>query len=1062
MTNNSLLQALLKYVPSALRAEAISTRFGSYVAFDGASIDKLDKKTVSKLQIALGDHIAFTTHFTWYDAQYSAVIIRIVAPGVARVRQETIGTIAIKGVSVESIKHQRHSDRDDVSQKLAVFCDPINENDTVPAQLVTLNIKYAKAHVAIPDCFYNLLRTIQPAVANKLDEIRQSITESVNKTIDVVFHATDGDLDYIETVCRKFGQTSAIDKDKAHVEYPFAPFFKKSPIVQQLHYDNAPWPSKADFPFFGQVIAPVDSYDTAEEQIVPLVMGEICDHYLECKHAYERESAAFAAYAIQLRYHGDHRFLLLVRSSAGGGTYQPQEGELCHVSLKDVRRAMPSDGANMNGVDACKWWRAERIPTPIAGAPAACSTFIVTLPSVPKSEAPDVGLRPFIDVEFPMLKWEKINLDSPDRDLVATKVKELLEDDSKRLTVSFRSIISDKTSEGAISAINDLHTPQFADKEFPVSDWSLETYRFLLDFCGGKIGNAFEKYPHMRNILDHPERVPSYLRKIWEKMDEKKKEAYRGLENLVQNIKWIVSVAGTGKTTFLHFVVHMALFGDQEKDHQIKVLYFVNRNSAVRGFASELSAKAEALGKGHTVVRLHGYESEVSDWSPSRILQHHWGEVFDEQDGCSTCLGVDGHFTVQHQLAQMTVDTNDASVRPQRLQLSRSGLHESAYRYYLAHQDQFSGLRDALKRLDNGEFQTEDEAQIKTTIRELVNELYAKYLKQFSGVIFATPHTGCLSSFVRNFEADICLIDDAAKIGDLAFLQIIRAHTPKFLLAVGDPAQLGPRVQSSSDEVVDHPFQEYFKKSTLERAVNIGNIADTPLTMNHRGYGGLPALPAKVLYHDYMQPAKAGTDAWSSVANAWHAWLLKLCPTLSRNYQRVLVELQGALCEKSGRSFENLEHVEHVADMVYDALKNRRLTGDNGRAAKILIIAMYRLQVYHHQDALDIMVHGGRLTPAERRQVMVCTVGSAQGLEADLVFVDFTRNVSPGSTADLRRLCVAMTRARYAEVILMSRGIFVEENLQREELEFGHNVRALAAIYEHVALAGGVVTRRCT
>ena len=1048
-------------MPSALRAKAISTRFGSYVAFDGASIDKMDKKTVCKLHTALGDHIAFTTHFTWYPAQYSAIIIRIVVPGVSRVRQETIGTITIKGVSVESIEHRCHSDREDVSQKLAVFCGPINENDTVPAQLVSLNIKYVKAHVAIPDCFYNLLRKIQPAVANKLDKIRQSITKSVNKTIDVVFQAANGDLRYIEKACRIFGHTSAIDKDKAHVEYPFAPFFKKSPSVQQLHYGNAPWPGKADFPLFGQVFAPVDSYDTAEEQIIPLVMGEICGHYLECKRAYERESRAFAAYAIQLRYHDDHRFLLLVRSSAGGGTYQPREGELCHVFLKDIRRTMPSDGANINGVDACKWWKAERVPTPIAGAPAACLTFIVSLPLVPESEAPDGGPRPFIDVEFPMLKWEKVNLDSRDRDLVAAKVKELFDDDSRRLTVSFRSIISDKTSQAAIFAINDLHTPRFAAKEAPVSDWSLETYRFLLDFCGGKIGNAFERYPHMRNILDHPERVPSYLIELWEKMDETKKQAYRGLENLVQNIKWVACVAGAGKTTFLHFVVHMALFGDNEKDHQIKVLYFLNHNSAVSGFASELSAKAKALGKGHTVVRLDGYESEVNDWSRSRMMQHLWDEAFDEQDACLTCFGVVGHFTVQHQLAQMTVDTKDASARSQRLQLPPLGLHESAYRYYSAHQNRFPGLRDALERLDVGELQDEDKAQIQTTLRELVNELYAKYLKQFSGVIFATPYTGCLSSFVRNFEADICLIDDAAKIGDLAFLQIIRAHTPKLFLAVGDPTQLGPRVRSSFDVIVD-PFQEYVKKSTLERAVNIGNIADTPLTMNHRGYSGLPALPAKVLYHDYMQPAKAGTDAWSSVANAWHAWLLKLCPTLSRNYQRVLFERHGALCEKIGRSWQNLEHVEHVAGMVYDALKNRRLTGYNGRAAKILIIAMYRLQVYHHQDALDAMVHDGRLTPAERRQVTACTVGSAQGLEADLVFVDFVQNQSPDSTADLRRLSVSLTRARYAEVILMGRGIFVDAITRREEMEFGHNVRALMDIYGDVALAGGVVTRCCT
>jgi len=38
--------------------------------------------------------------------------------------------------------------------------------------------------------------------------------------------------------------------------------------------------------------------------------------------------------------------------------------------------------------------------------------------------------------------------------------------------------------------------------------------------------------------------------------------------------------------------------------------------------------------------------------------------------------------------------------------------------------------------------------------------------------------------------------------------------------------------------------------------------------MNHRGYGGLPALAAKVIYHEYMQPAKVGADAWPPEADA--------------------------------------------------------------------------------------------------------------------------------------------------------------------------------------------------
>ena len=59
--------------------------------------------------------------------------------------------------------------------------------------------------------------------------------------------------------------------------------------------------------------------------------------------------------------------------------------------------------------------------------------------------------------------------------------------------------------------------------------------------------------------------------------------------------------------------------------------------------------------------------------------------------------------------------------------------------------------------------------------------------------------------FVRHFNADICLVDEAAKIRDLELLHIVRKHTPKFMLVVGDPNQLGPHVNSDFTDVFKSP-----------------------------------------------------------------------------------------------------------------------------------------------------------------------------------------------------------------------------------------------------------------
>jgi hypothetical protein len=35
----------------------------------------------------------------------------------------------------------------------------------------------------------------------------------------------------------------------------------------------------------------------------------------------------------------------------------------------------------------------------------------------------------------------------------------------------------------------------------PASEWSKETYRYLMGWRRGEAGHAFERFPHMENIL---------------------------------------------------------------------------------------------------------------------------------------------------------------------------------------------------------------------------------------------------------------------------------------------------------------------------------------------------------------------------------------------------------------------------------------------------------------------------------------------------------------------------------------------------------------------------------
>ncbi|KAL2133403.1 hypothetical protein VTI74DRAFT_2446 [Chaetomium olivicolor] len=57
------------------------------------------------------------------------------------------------------------------------------------------------------------------------------------------------------------------------------------------------------------------------------------------------------------------------------------------------------------------------------------------------------------------------------------------------------------------------------------------------------------------------------------------------------------------------------------------------------------------------------------------------------------------------------------------------------------------------------------------------------------------------------------------------------------------PANPAPLFRQAIGKIIESPFQEYLKRSTLGRTVSISGIVGTVLNMDHRWNGGLPAHP---------------------------------------------------------------------------------------------------------------------------------------------------------------------------------------------------------------------------
>jgi hypothetical protein len=300
-----------------------------------------------------------------------------------------------------------------------------------------------------------------------------------------------------------------------------------------------------------------------------------------------------------------------------------------------------------------------------------------------------------------------------------------------------------------------------------VTQWSRKT---------GETSNLFEKFPHMENILNNPQQVPQFLRNYWEQMDPHQQKAYRGLNNLGQNMDWPVAVSGTGTTFLLRFIIFMAMYGDKDKEHPIKILYFDDCYDAANAFAGSLNRLFVDIGKKKAAIRLKDYDMGPAD-----------GEDPDEDR-----YGVHLHFMLEREVTKIRGPIDDE--REARLQYLH--LHQAVYQYYHNHRDQHSNLRDALNALDNAAVEQET-VDAKARAKELIVELYSTFLHKFGGVIVTTPFPGYAAKFARQFEADICFVNDAGKVSESDFSHIIRNHNPALLVAIGNPV---PATQSTPSD----------------------------------------------------------------------------------------------------------------------------------------------------------------------------------------------------------------------------------------------------------------------
>jgi hypothetical protein len=311
---------------------------------------------------------------------------------------------------------------------------------------------------------------------------------------------------------------------------------------------------------------------------------------------------------------------------------------------------------------------------------------------------------------------------------------------------------------------------------------------------------------------------------------------------------------------------------------------------------------------------------------------------------------------------------------------------------------------------------------------QAMDGLRLSYLNQ-AHIVFCTlsgAGLDLLSSLEQPFQA--LLIDEACQATELSTLVALR-HNVAHCILIGDPKQLPATIFMQED----WQGRRFIERSLFERIQQSGHNNEA-LLQQYRMHTEIRKFPSQYFYNDQLIDGENIT-AQDSVYKAQQYYKHKLFgPFLFFDVRNdkfapvnsaLLKEFQALLDIKSfSRSYGNVVEAQFVCKLLQ---KLQQLFPEQYRLLSIGIITFYQQQKAILESILKLLGLGN---------IEVATVDGFQGREKDIIVVSCVRSVSStanssgrsiGFVADIRRLNVSLTRAKYAlwicgDASVLSRG----------------------------------------
>lgn len=294
---------------------------------------------------------------------------------------------------------------------------------------------------------------------------------------------------------------------------------------------------------------------------------------------------------------------------------------------------------------------------------------------------------------------------------------------------------------------------------------------------------------------------------------------------------------------------------------------------------------------------------------------------------------------------------------------------------------------------------------------------------------------GAANKSIRHLEYDTVFIDEAAQALEPAcWIPISRAQR---VVLAGDHCQLPPTVKSFEAE--QKGLGKTLFEKCIERQQNVAVMLKTQYRMHHH-----------IMQFSNEQFYRGELMAHESVHSSdLHEYNPHFAPGLAVEFIDTAGCGYNEVETPEGSSSANPEEANLALNHLQHLLQNYSHADQEVEHLRIGVIAPYRAQINYLQDRVEHMPLLHELQ--QLRHLSVGTVDSFQGQERDIIYISMTRSNEQGEIgflADIRRMNVAMTRAKKKLVIVGDSATLSQHPFYEAFLKYVEEIHAYRSAWE--------------